>query len=69
MCREVMNNPEQMRQMLNPQNMQAMMQMQQAMQQLQGTGLIPPGAEGAGGLQGLGGANVPILRLCSFVIS
>ena len=52
-----MNDPEQMRQMLDPQNMQAKMQMQQAMQQLQGTGLIPPGAAGgAGGLQGLGGA-------------
>ncbi len=57
LCREVMNDPEQMRQMLDPQNMQAKMQMQQAMQQLQGTGLIPPGAAGgAGGLQGLGGA-------------
>ena len=49
-----MNNPEAMRQMLSPENMQAMVQMQQAMQQLQGTGLVPPGAGGrAGG--GLGG--------------
>lgn len=54
MYREVMNNPEQMRQMLNPQNMQAMVQMQQAMQQLQGSGLVPPGG---GGLAGLGGAG------------
>ncbi len=53
-CREVMSNPEQMRQMLNPQNMQAMIQMQQAVQQLQGSGLVPPGA---GGLPGLGGAG------------
>lgn len=59
MYREVMNNPEQMRQMLNPQNMQAMVQMQQAMQQLQGTGLVPPGG---GGLAGLGGAGqTPLL--------
>ena len=42
-----MSNPEQLRQMLNPQNMQAMMQMQQAMQQLQGSGLMGPGG-GAG---------------------
>ncbi len=49
-----MSNPEQMRQMLNPQNMQAMIQMQQAVQQLQGSGLVPPGA---GGLPGLGGAG------------
>ena len=59
MYREVMNNPEQMRQMLNPQNMQAMVQMQQAMQQLQGTGLVPPGG---GGLAGLGGeGQTPLL--------
>ena len=49
-----MSNPEQMQQMLNPQNMQAMIQMQQAVQQLQGSGLVPPGA---GGLPGLGGAG------------
>ena len=48
-----MNNPDAMRQMLSPENMQAMVQMQQAMQQLQGTGLIPP-ATGAGGPAGGG---------------
>ena len=46
-----MNNPDSLRQMLSPENMQAMMQMQQAMQQLQGTGLVPPAA-GAGGQGG-----------------
>ena len=44
-----MNNPESMRQMLSPENMQAMVQMQQAMQQLQGTGLVPPAAGGRAG--------------------
>ena len=49
--RELMNNPDAMRQMLNPENMQAMMQMQQAMQRLQGTGLVPPAA-GNGSMAG-----------------
>ena len=49
--RELMNNPDAMRQMLSPENMQAMMQMQQAMQRLQGTGLIPPAA-GNGSMAG-----------------
>ena len=49
-----MNNPESLRQMLSPENMQAMVQMQQAMQQLQGTGLVPPGAGGGAG-GGVGG--------------
>ena len=59
-----MNNPEQMRQMLNPQNMQAMIQMQQAVQQLQGSGLVPPGA---GGLSGLGGAGGDMAGLAALL--
>ena len=49
--RQLMNDPEQLRRLMSPQNLQAMMQMQQAMQQLQGSGM--PGFEH---LQGLGGA-------------
>lgn len=57
-CREMMNNPESLRQMLSPENMQAMVQMQQAMQQLQGTGLVPPAAGAGGGGGGLGGVHL-----------
>ena len=59
-----MSTPEQMRQMLNPQNMQAMIQMQQAVQQLQGSGLGPPGA---GGLPGLGGAGGDMAGLAALL--
>ncbi|TMW63051.1 hypothetical protein Poli38472_005669 [Pythium oligandrum] len=58
--RQMMMNPDFLRSMMNPQNIQAMMQMQNAMNQLRGTGLIPPGLEGMnlGGAPGmnLGGA-------------
>ncbi|CAM9140758.1 unnamed protein product [Discosporangium mesarthrocarpum] len=49
--------PTLMRQMADPQNMQAILNMQSAMQQLQRSGLIPPGAGGVvpgGGMAGLG---------------
>ena len=60
-----MNNPESLRQMLSPENMQAMMQMQQAMQQLQGTGLVPPAA--AAGANPLGGAGLGGVLLCYYM--
>lgn len=50
-----MSDPDMLRRSLDPANIQAMMQMQQAMQQLQGSGLMPPGPGGALGLgAGLG---------------
>jgi ubiquilin len=60
--REALNNPDLIRQMMDPANVQAMMQMQQAMQQLQSSGLLGSMGGGGGGggaaaaLGGLGGA-------------
>lgn len=46
--RQAMSDPEMLRRTLDPANIQAIVQMQQAMQQLQRSGLMPPGsAEGA----------------------
>ncbi len=55
MHRAAMSDPETLRRSLDPANIQAMLQMQQAMQQLQASGLMPPGAGGPLGLgAGLG---------------
>lgn len=48
--RAAMSDPEMLRRSLDPANIQAMMQMQQAMQQLQSSGLMPPGPGGPLGL-------------------
>ncbi|CAL8462374.1 g1907 [Coccomyxa elongata] len=48
--RAAMSDPETLRRSLDPANIQAMLQMQQAMQQLQASGLMPPGAGGPLGL-------------------
>ena len=66
-CRAMMNNPESLRQMLSPENMQAMLQMQQAMQQLQGTGLVPP-APGPGAA-GLGTEGAFAFTACKSVLA
>lgn len=50
--RQMMANPEFLRQAMNPQNLQAMAQLQSAMNQLRGSGLMP-------GLEGLGGLGAP----------
>lgn len=39
---QMLSDPEHLRRMSDPANLQAMMQMQQAMQQLQGSGMMPP---------------------------
>jgi ubiquilin len=69
--REMLRNPEVMRQAFNPANLQAMMQMQQAMQQLQSSGLMAPipgmpstpfpnfGAPGAGTTPGAASTATP----------
>jgi hypothetical protein len=44
--RAMLDNPEMLQRMMDPANMQAIMQMQQAMQQLQGSGLMPSGIPG-----------------------
>lgn len=54
-----MSNPEALRAAMNPENLQAVMQMQQAMQQLQSSGLVPPGGGQGAGMPGLGGAGTP----------
>lgn len=46
---QMLSDPETLRRMSDPANIQAMMQMQQAMQTLQGSGMIPPGAMGMPG--------------------
>ena len=66
-CRAMMNNPESLRQMLSPENMQAMLQMQQAMQQLQGTGLVPPAP--APGAAGLGTEGAFAFTACKSVLA
>ena len=43
-CRENLMNPDMLRRAMEPANISAMMQMQQAMQQLQSSGMMPPGA-------------------------
>jgi hypothetical protein len=48
--RAAISDPEMLRRSLDPANIQAMVQMQQAMQQLQSSGLMPPGPGGPLGL-------------------
>eukprot|EP00959_Pyramimonas_sp_CCMP1952_P442259 9258772-Pyramimonas_sp.AAC.1 len=53
--REVMANPEFMRQLLDPGNLQAMSQIQSALSTLQSNGLAGGPGQGLGGLGGLAG--------------
>ena len=55
----MLNNPEMLRQMMNPANMQAMLQMQQAMGQLQASGIMPQTPAGMGGFGGMPGLGMP----------